>query len=330
MKRAIPARYGVGAALLVVGAVATHAWFNQTHGLDSLREYRSAPEPIAPPPGDARLYGVIEPLGSPPTPGGNAQMEQHERTVFSQHGEDGVIERIFELIPPTTTYAVEFGGGDGVTLSNVRNLIVNQGWSALMIDGDPGLVERCAEIYADVPAAKCRYAWVYPGNVELLFEEQGVPKDLDLLVIDIDSNDWYVWRAIHDFRPKVVQVEYNGLVAPPQRMVVDFHPMNYLDGPYFGASIQSFYELGKKKGYELVYANRFGVNLWFVQEEYFARFQIADNSPAALYRPFKGRYSLTTDQLGSIMKPDGTPAEGFATELTWKDLRITKRFRLDR
>ena len=231
MKRAIPARYGVGAALLVVGAVATHAWFNQTHGLDSLREYRSAPEPIAPPPGDDRLYGVIEPLGSPPTPGGNAQMEQHERTVFSQHGEDGVIERIFELIPPTTTYAVEFGGGDGVTLSNVRNLIVNQGWSALMIDGDPGLVERCAEIYADVPAAKCRYAWVYPGNVELLFEEQGVPKDLDLLVIDIDSNDWYVWRAIHDFRPKVVQVEYNGLVAPPQRMVVDFHPMNYLDGP---------------------------------------------------------------------------------------------------
>ena len=103
-------------------------------------------------------------------------MEQYERTVFSQHGEDGVLERIFELIPPTTSYAVEFGGGDGVTLSNVRNLIVNAGWSALMIEGNPRLVDLCSEVYEGVPAARCLHAWVYPGNIELLFEEQGVPR----------------------------------------------------------------------------------------------------------------------------------------------------------
>ena len=90
------------------------------------------------------------------------------------------------------------------------------------------------------------------GNIEILFEEAGVPKDLDLLVSDsdIDSNDYYVWRAIHDFRPKVVM---NAFFPPPQLMVIDYHPMNYWDGTYYiGASIQSLYELGKKKGYELI------------------------------------------------------------------------------
>jgi hypothetical protein len=58
--------------------------------------------------------------------------------------------------------------------------------------------------------------WVYPGNVEILFEEAGVPGDLDLLVIDIDSNDYYIWKVIHNFRSKVVMIEINPYFPPPQ------------------------------------------------------------------------------------------------------------------
>ena len=106
-----------------------------------------------------------------------------------------------------------------------------------------------------------------------------------LLTIDIDSNDYYVWRAITRFKPKVVVIEYNAVFPPPIRAVVDFHPMNYWDGSdYYGASLQSLFDLGKAKGYELVYANSFGTTAFFVAAEYFPRFGITDNSPEQIYR----------------------------------------------
>ena len=136
-----------------------------------------------------------------------------------------------------------------------------QGWSAFLIEGDPKRAAKLQAAYADYPSAKTLEAWVYPGNIEILFEENGVPEDLDFLVVDIDSNDYYVWRAIHDFRPKVVQMEINPWFPPPQLMVVDFHPMNYWDNStYVGASLESMTRLAKKKGYELVHMMSHGPN----------------------------------------------------------------------
>jgi hypothetical protein len=178
-------------------------------------------------------------------------------------------------------------------------------------------------------------AWVFPGNVETLFEQHGVPTDVDLVSIDIDSNDYYVWRVMHDYRPKVVLIEYNAGFPPPKKAVVAFHPLNYWDGSdYHGASIQSLYELGKKKGYELVYATSWGTNLFFVDKKYFARFGITDNSPAKLYRmphggvpglgraPNRGGHPSTDYELES----DGKKTKPFAGDLIWKEIRIPKRF----
>ena len=212
-------------------------------------------------------------------------LKSHERKVFSQTGEDGVIEKIFEIIEPTQKYAIEFGAGNGVQNSNMRNLVLNHGWRSFQIEGNSKLARELAANYADYPGVKARQAWVWPGNVEILFEEAGVPQDFDLLVIDIDSNDYYVWRAIQSFRPKVVMMEANIWFPPPQLMVIDFHPMNYWDmkSDYFGASLQSLYKLGKKKGYELIYHMSFGPNVFFVDEQYFARFGIENNTPVALF-----------------------------------------------
>jgi len=213
---------------------------------------------------------------------------EFERSVFSQFGEDGVIERIFQIIEPTHRFAVEFGAGDGVRLSNTRNLFLNHGWGGLLIEGDEALAKRMAEEYESNPRVATEHAWVYPGNVELLFQAQNVPKDLDLLSIDIDSNDYYVWNVIHEYRPKVVLIEFNAEFPPPQRAVIKFHPMNYWDGStYFGASIQSLYELGKKKGYELVHCESHGANLFFVDSKYYSLFGMRDNTPERLYRGVK-------------------------------------------
>ncbi len=210
--------------------------------------------------------------------------EQQEEQIYSQGGEDGVIRKLFEIIEPSSRFAVEFGAADGMNGSNVRRLY-EQGWRGLQIEGDPAQYRRLIENTRGFPGVKNLHAWVWPGNIEYLLEAGGVPKDLDLLVIDIDSNDYWVWKVIHNYRPKVVQIEFNAAFAPPQRAVVRYHPMNYPDSTdFYGASIQSLYELGKQKGYELVYCTKNAVNLFFVDAVYYDRFGIEDNSPSTLYR----------------------------------------------
>lgn len=206
------------------------------------------------------------------------------RSVFSQFGEDGVVEKIFELIPPTTKYVVEFGAYDGVHNSNSRNLILNHGWGGLQMEGHPKRAASMVELYKDNPKVTAKHAWIWPGNIEVLFEDNNVPRDFDLLVVDIDSNDYYVWKAINNYRPKVVMIESNPWFLPPQKALIDFHPMNYWDQTnYAGASIQTFYELAKSKGYELVYVMQEGANLFFVDKQYFPKFGIKDNSPVVMW-----------------------------------------------
>jgi hypothetical protein len=213
-------------------------------------------------------------------------LDAAERKGFSQFGEEGILERIFEIIPPTSRYAVEFGAYDGQTNSNTRNLVVQHNRGGLQIEGDPRRAAQLRELYKDNRRVTVMEAWVFPGNIELLFEEANAPKDMDLLVIDIDSNDYYVWRAIHDYRPKVVLIESNNDFTPPQRAVIAYHPFNFWDGTnYVGASMQSMVDLGKKKGYELVHVMKTGPNLIFVDAQYFARFGIQDNSATTMWRP---------------------------------------------
>lgn len=255
-------------------------------------------------------------------------LEAAEHSVHSQFGEDGVIERIFDVIEPTHKFFVEFGAADGITNSNTRNLVEKYGWRGLLMEGDPSLAASLAENYRDHPEVTTRQVWIYPGNIEILLEEAGVPRDFDFLVIDIDSNDYYVWRAIHDFRPKVVLIEYNPLFPPPQRMVIEFHPMNYWDKTdYFGASLQSLYELGKRKGYELIYTNRAGQNAFFVAREYFDRFGIEDNSPQALWHEPNAAFRVLDR---SPQGRDGVPFEPGNDVLHWDAFDIPKKFRFDR
>jgi hypothetical protein len=99
----------------------------------------------------------------------------HEANVFSQSGEDGVIAKIFEIVPPTRKYAVEFGAHDGVRNSNTRRLIVEEGWGSLQIEGDPKRAKQLAANYGDHRNVTPLRAWVYPGNIEILLEEHGCP-----------------------------------------------------------------------------------------------------------------------------------------------------------
>ncbi len=252
---------------------------------------------------------------------GPVQLRPYELKVFSQFGEDGVIERIFEIIEPTSKFAVEFGASDGITASNVRRLILEDGWGSFQIEGDPERAAKLDEAYAGFPRIKTLEAWVFPGNIEILFEENGVPRDLDFLVIDIDSNDYYVWRAIHDYRPKVVQIEFNPFYPPPELMVIDFHPMNYWDNStYVGASLQSLYKLAKKKRYELIYVMSGGPNAFFVDAQYYPRFGIKDNTPTTLWQR-EGLWAKIHEARSELEGEKYLEVSGFRIEKKYLDHR---------
>ena len=182
-------------------------------------------------------------------------LSQHERKIFSQNGEDGVIEKIFEVIKTTNKYYVEFGV-ENANECNTRNLRENYGWSGLLMDG--GYENKEIGLYQEFITAE---------NINELFQKYKVPQELDLLSIDIDYNDFYIWKSLDEiYQPRVVIIEYNASHLPTEDKVVKYDPNAVWDETnYFGASIRALYNLGKRKGYSLIYANNQGVNLFFVK-----------------------------------------------------------------
>ncbi len=189
-----------------------------------------------------------------------------ERKDTSQSGEDGVIEEILRRIATGPRFFVEFGVGPGVEGNCVR-LADSEGWSGLFMESDPGDHAGLARKYAHVPAARTRRARVAPDNINQLLREESVPADFDLLSIDIDGNDYWVWRALSErFRPRLVVIEYNGALGTEAALVQPLRDEPWDATDYFGASIRALQRLGRAKGYRLVHTDSLGANAFFVRE----------------------------------------------------------------
>ena len=181
-------------------------------------------------------------------------LKNYERSVYSQSGEDGVLQRLFEVIGERSRFFVEFGAGDGLALSNTAHLRLDHGWDGLLMEGS----ER-----ADGEVV--RRAFISAENVNSLFERYEVPSVFDLLSIDIDGNDYWVWQAIQGFVPRVVVVEYNVFFGLHQACTVPYEADRTWDSSmYHGASLAAFQKLGHEKGYTLVHAESWAPNAFFV------------------------------------------------------------------
>lgn len=185
--------------------------------------------------------------------------------VFSQSDEDGFVEAIFERIGAGSRFFVEFGAGSGVE-NNTRYLLL-KGWRGVWIEAEPELVSAVRRRFA-AEALRAIEARVTAENVEALFEEAGVPEEFDLLSIDVDGNDYWVWRSIARFRPRVVVVEYNATFGPLVDHVVPYDPAHRWDRTsHFGASLKALERLAESKGYALVGCNFTGANAFFVRQD---------------------------------------------------------------
>lgn len=196
-------------------------------------------------------------------------LKRFEAQVFSQNGEDGVIAEIFRRIGTTNKFFVEFGVGPGIE-NNTLNLLMSD-WQGVWIEGDPARNAQINEMHKDRiehGRLKTINAYVDVNNLEELFGSSGVPSSFDLLSIDIDSNDWHVWRALNHFLPRVVVIEYNSTYPADADVTIEYDPTFRWDGTsHFGASLKSLVMLGESKGYKLVGCDFIGVNAFFVRAD---------------------------------------------------------------
>lgn len=192
-----------------------------------------------------------------------------EYKVFSQNGEDGILAEIFNRIGTTNRVFVEFGVGNGLE-NNTTYLLLNE-WTGYWIERDSDCVATIQLKFASVIEHK-RLAvdqlHLTAENVCEVFNHMLIPREFDLLSIDVDGNDYWIWRALQEYSPRVVVIEYNALLRPPVKFVVAYDPQKPWGGTsHYGASLKSLELLGAKKGYALVCCDFRGVNAFFVRRD---------------------------------------------------------------
>jgi len=203
---------------------------------------------------------------------------QFKSNIHSQGGEDGVLQKVLEILPDRDKWCVEFGAHDGVFASNTRNLIENHAYSAVLIEGSKARFTKLQKNYsgrANVVAVNQFVGVTENDNLDHILGKTPIPRNFDFLSIDIDGNDYHAWKACSGYTPKAVCIEFNPTIPTEVHFVQKSDPsVNQ------GSSLRSLVELGNSKGYELVCV--LPANAIFVRAELYRLFEIEDNRPEVL------------------------------------------------
>ncbi|MDV3000839.1 MAG: hypothetical protein N5P05_002445 [Chroococcopsis gigantea SAG 12.99] len=159
----------------------------------------------------------------------------------------------------------------GYGLENNSAYLLVKGWRGHWIEGSPDYCKNIEKRFVDCIASKqltLDNAFINAENIEDLFREASVPTQLDLLSIDIDGNDYWVWQAITNYRPRVVIIEYNAIYPPESSWVMQYNPQHRWDyTSYMGSSLKALEKLAQQKGYKLVGCSFSGANAFFVRDD---------------------------------------------------------------
>ena len=204
----------------------------------------------------------------------NRWLSDFARNVTSQYGEDGIIEKVLEVIGDNNKWCMEFGSWDGMHFSNTYNLIKGKDYSAVLIESDARRFKDLLKTYEGnrkVVPINAFVGFEKHNSLDSLLKNTKIPADFDLLSIDIDGNDYHVWECVQRYKPKVVVIEFNPTIPNSVEFVQpkDVHITQ-------GSSILSIVKIAKLKGYELVAVTH--TNAIFVDLKYFGLFGIQDNS----------------------------------------------------
>lgn len=199
-------------------------------------------------------------------------IQDAEFQVFSQFGDDGILQYLIEQTCPPVKKFIEFGV-ENYKEANTLFLLLNNNWSGLIIDGDPAnidFVRRSPWFWRQDLQAVAKF--VDRDNINELFEDAGFTGEIGLLSVDIDGNDYWVWEAINVVNPVLVTVEYNSVFGAEHAITIPYDPTFYRtkahsSNLYWGTSLKALCLLAEKKGYAFVGCNSAGNNAHFVRKD---------------------------------------------------------------
>lgn len=196
-------------------------------------------------------------------------LNMFKENYYSQHGEDGILQEILKRLPNNNKgwrHCIEFGADDGITFSNTRYLVEKKKFTGLFIEPSKrfdNLVENTAEFGR---RAMCLNQYVGRHNkLDDILKGLRWPNVYQVLSIDVDGMDYWIWADHMLYRPRVVIIEFNSTIPVDVEFVQKSNP-----SVHQGASIRSIYELGYSKGYYLVAATL--GNAIFVDKQYWRKF----------------------------------------------------------
>lgn len=229
-----------------------------------------------------------EPRAMVETKNPDEDLLDHKRNVYSQNGEDGIIKELFRRIGAEWRTCCEFGAWDGIFASNCRNLILNEGWRAAMIEADSAKAKTLAQTYRDNPAVTCvqRLVAVGENSLSSILTETGFPRDLDFLSVDIDGLDYEIFDNL-DLRPRVLCIEVNAAFPPDSEEMLPREVAAKVVGQPMGV----FMRIAHAKGYALVC---YSGNAFFVREDIVRRHDLKVLTPADAYDSFLGHLEPET------------------------------------
>ncbi len=202
----------------------------------------------------------------------NLNLSEYEFKVFSQWGEDGIIQYLINKLNIENKTFVEFGV-ETYQESNTRFLVLNNNWSGLIIDGSKKNIDLIKQ-----QSLYWRYSinavqsFITAENINSILTENKIVGEIGILSVDIDGNDFWVTKAIDCIQPIILIIEYNAIFGSSRAISVPYDPQfvrnnKHSSNLYYGASLAALTHLANEKGYALVGCNSNGNNAFYVRKD---------------------------------------------------------------
>ncbi|MBT9317371.1 hypothetical protein [Leptothoe spongobia] len=199
-------------------------------------------------------------------------LQEVEFKVFSQWGDDGIIQWLVHNLEFSHHTFVEFGVAN-YRESNTRFLLMNNNWSGFVMDGSEDNVKQIttSEYYWRYELA-ARAEFIDRDNINELIQSAGFSPDIGILHIDLDGNDYWIWKTINVVSPIIVILEYNSVLGIDRPITIPYDKAFYrtkahYSNHYYGASLRALYQLSQEKGYSFIGCNGAGNNAYFVRND---------------------------------------------------------------
>lgn len=198
-------------------------------------------------------------------------IQNAEFKVFSQFGDDGIIQFLVDYLDIKEKTFIEFGVEDYLE-SNTRFLMMNNNWEGMVMDGSEENIGKIIKTgYYWKHNLLAKKLFVEQENINEFIKENGFSGKIGLLHIDIDGNDYWIWKKINVIEPAIVIIEYNSVFDREKPWVIpydkDFYRTKaHSTNLFWGSSITSLCDLAEKKGYVFIGTNSAGNNAYFVKK----------------------------------------------------------------